>query len=163
MVVTFWRAETAGAGSHEEDQLLSRASDLSPDEHFSLQHDDAPVQLFAAQQPGAQLVTEVGEPASDASEPSEDFMQAAAVQPSSVSAAKEGSDEEADALGSTPAGSSGAVVQEACSDVAPDLNDTLVQDMLYAMEWAACSCLVPCVTQLWGSRFTLFRLYPQPN
>lgn len=146
LVTTFWRAGTAGASSQEEDELLSRASDLSPDRHTSLQPDVAPMELSAAQQPDAQLATEAVESESDASEPSEDFMQSKAVQPLSMNAAKEGSDEEDDGLVVTAAGSSGAELQEAHFDEAPLYpGDTHVQGMLYvARNRASCIPGVLC-------------------
>ena len=99
----------------------------------------------AAQQLDAQRASEDVGTASDASEPSEDFMQAEALQPLSVHAAKEGSDEEGDALDIAPAGSSGAVVQEARSDEAlPYPGDTHAQGMLDP------KCLVLCMSMVFS-------------
>lgn len=103
-----WRAVTAGAGSDEEDQLLSESSDPSRHHHTSLQLDDTPMELPAAQQLDAQLAAEDVETVSDASEASEDSIQAEAVQPSAVDAALEGSHEEDNGTDSGPVGSSGA-------------------------------------------------------
>lgn len=133
LVVSIWRADTAGAGSHEEDQLLSEVPDLPPDEHTSMQFDDTQMESPAAQQLTAQPATKDVETASDASGLTEDSMQADAAQPSSVDATKEGSDEKDDALGVTPAGTSGAAVQEAPSNDSPPYpGQGHAQDMLYA-------------------------------
>ena len=133
LFVIVWRPGTAGAGSHEEDQVASEVSDLPPDEHTSMQLDDTQMEVPAAQQLDTQLATEDVETASVASGFTEDIMQAEAVQLLSVNATKEGSDEEDDALGATPAGTSGAAVQEAPSNDAPLYpGKEHAQDMLYA-------------------------------
>ena len=116
-------ALTVGAGSDEQDGLSS--GDRS--ESSSLQPDDMPEESPAAQQLDAQLADEKGGSVSDASEASEGFMQAEAVQFSSpdIDAANEGEDEEVvgDALGMAPGDmapgdSSGAAVQDAQTDEA---------------------------------------------
>lgn len=143
-VVTVWRGVAAGAGSDEEDHLLSQGSDLSPRHHPSPQLDGMPIELPAAQQLDAQLTTAGEETASDASEASEVSARAEAVQPIAVDAATEGSDGEDNSMDSGPVGSSGAAVQEAHFDDAPLYpGDPHVQVMLYAAcKWNALKCLV---------------------
>lgn len=144
-------AGTAGAGNHQEDQLLLKTSEPFLDEHTNLQLDEPPMMSPAAQQLDAQLATEDVETVSDASEPSEDSIQAEAVQPMSVDAAEKGSDEEDDTLGIAPAGSSGAVPQEARSDEVPLYpGDTDAQDvfMVHASE-NAFKCFVSCMRFSW--------------
>ena len=126
----------AGAGIDEEDQLLSEGSDLAPQHHL----DGTPMELPAAQQLDAQLATEDVETASDASEASEDSIQAEAVQPLAADAATEGAEDK----GHGPVGGSGAAVQEAHLNEAPLYpGDPHVQVMLYAAcKWNALKCLV---------------------
>lgn len=115
-------ALTVGAGSDEQDGLSSGDRSESPDVYSSLQLDDMPEESPAAQQLDAQPANEKGGSVSDASEASEGFMQAEAVQFLSpdIDAAGEGADEEVvgDTLGMAPGDSSGAAVQDAQTDEA---------------------------------------------